>query len=110
MQGRNCGGKQMVHVAPDRIINRVQVSDTTVMLNHQIGDVAGPATDLVEQLSSLPRIFSLLVNRRLEVMEQVKLFMINDAGWQFIVDAIAIGISAIIGKRRGFNLVQRAIE
>src|SRR6267154_2232388 len=100
----------MVHVAADGVVNRVQVSNAPVMLNQQIRDVARATTDLVEKLPSLPRIFSLLVNRGLEVMEQVKLFVVDNAGWQFVVDAIAVRIGAIVGNRRGFYLVQRAIQ
>src|SRR5580765_5046478 len=103
MQRRNCRGKQMVHVAADRIVNRVHVSDATVMLNQQLSNVARRATDLVKQPSSLSCVFSLLVNRWLEVMEQIELFMVNDAGRKLIVDAIAIGISAIVGNRRSID-------
>src|SRR5262249_54844851 len=52
----------------------------------------------------------LLVGRRLEIIQQVELKVINQARWYFVDYAVAVRVSRRVGRRRGFNRVKRAIE
>src|SRR5947209_3698177 len=110
MQKGCSGGKQVIEIAADGIISSLQVGDPAVMLDQQVGNMAGGAADLVKEPSAIEGLLGLLVDGRLEVMKKVELLMVHQAHGQFIGNAITIRISAGIGQRWSFNLVQRTIQ
>src|SRR5882757_4909898 len=62
MQEGGGRGKQLVHIAADRIKHGVQVGYAAVMLNQHVSNVTGTAPDLVEEPAAFSCVFSLLVN------------------------------------------------
>ena len=100
------GSREEIIEDPIRgVIDRFQISHATVAIDLQIGDMTLTASNLLELLTTCDYTRCLLVRRGLEIIEQVELHEIYNAGWYFIRHAVTIRILECVRGRRRFDLI-----
>ncbi len=102
--------EQMVEVPPLGVVDRFDVGHTAVAGEQEVLDVARSAADPLERFQSSSRGRGLHVGRRLEVVQQVELEVVDDCGWHFVARDVAVDLESRVGNRRSFDLVQLAVE
>jgi hypothetical protein len=86
-----------------RIIRSLNVGHAPITIDLQISHVALRTAAAVEEKAALTGILSLLINARLEIVEQIKFHEINQTGEYFIRHSVVFGISEfVICRRRSF--------
>src|SRR2546428_3526910 len=76
---RGGGGEEIVEDAVGRIVNSLDICDAAVAVDLQIGDVTLRASNLAEYLQAILGRVRLLVGRRLEIVQEIELLMVNEA-------------------------------
>src|SRR5215213_628530 len=99
------GREEVIKNATFLVVYGFNVGDPAVSVDWEIGDMASSTARFFEEAPAVFGLRSLLVERRLEVVEQVKLHEVDQAGGKLIRDSVLIRIGGCaIGWRR-LNLI-----
>ena len=94
---QSCGRrKQGVEVSAARIVNSVQIGDTTIVIDDEIGDVARVAANLVKDNSPESCCRILFPETGLEVVQKIELQVVDNRGIELVLTCFRVGL-----RRRG---------